>query len=143
VPLLLSRSFYGDEDIDLERRLEAELPGILNWSLDGLVRLTDQGRFTRPPATDEVLRTLQDLASPVQAFVRDMCALDPQKSVSVDGLYTAWRFWAGANGHRVTSKQTFGRDLRAANPQIKVAQLGARGDRQRFYVGISTELEPS
>ncbi len=65
VSLLLSRSFYGKEDLKLESELVAELPGILNWALDGLGRLADQGRFTRPASTDEMLGTLQDLASPV------------------------------------------------------------------------------
>jgi putative DNA primase/helicase len=47
VTLLLTRSWLGSEDPTLEAGLHAELTGILNWSLDGLDRLEQQGRFTR------------------------------------------------------------------------------------------------
>ena len=36
VTLLLTRSWYGREDHELETELRAELSGILNWALDGL-----------------------------------------------------------------------------------------------------------
>jgi putative DNA primase/helicase len=87
VPLLLSRSWYGEEDLELEDRLRTELPGILNWALDGLEQLTRRGRFTRPDAADDTIQTLQDLASPVAAFVRDLCIKGPDESVPVDDLY--------------------------------------------------------
>ncbi|WP_353634663.1 phage/plasmid primase, P4 family [Halobacterium sp. NMX12-1] len=35
-----------DRDRDLDEKLEAELPGILNWALDGLQRLREQDGFT-------------------------------------------------------------------------------------------------
>ena len=120
VPLLLNRSWLGKEDHGLETALRAELPGILNWSLEGLARLTRQGHFTRPPGADEAMVTLQDLASPVAAFVRDRCVRDPKAEVLVDDLYTAWKAWADDNGHARPTKQVFGRDLRAAIPGLRV-----------------------
>ena len=83
VVLLLTRSWLGDEDPDLEPALHAELPEILNWALDGLDRLREQGRFTRPPSTDEAVIALMDLASPVAAFVRDRCARGLDAEVAV------------------------------------------------------------
>src|SRR5204862_5656789 len=70
VALLLSRSWLGHENHRLETELAHELPGILNWALDGLMRLAEQDCFTRPEGTDEAIITLQDLASPVAAPVR-------------------------------------------------------------------------
>jgi putative DNA primase/helicase len=49
VPLLLTRSWLGREDHQLEQALREELTGILNWALDGLERLAEQGWFH--PAT--------------------------------------------------------------------------------------------
>jgi putative DNA primase/helicase len=137
VPLLLTNSFYGNEDHDLEKRLADELPAILNWALDGLARVTEQTRFTRPPAVDDTIRTLQDLASPVGAFVRDCCCAGADRSVKIDDLYSAYRSWAEANGHGKSNKQVFGRDLRAAlGGRLRVMQR--RGDERiaRFYEGI-------
>lgn len=39
VPLRFTRSFLGREDLSLGRKLEGELPAILNWSLKGFRRL--------------------------------------------------------------------------------------------------------
>jgi putative DNA primase/helicase len=45
--ILLSfrQSFCGREDIDLEKRLLGELPGILRWAIDGWHRLQQRGHF--------------------------------------------------------------------------------------------------
>jgi putative DNA primase/helicase len=126
VPLPLTRSWFGQEDHGLETALLRELPAILNWSLDGLARLSAQGRFTRPRGADEAIIALQDLASPVAAFVRDRCARGRDRTVPVDELYQAWRTWADDNGHVKSSKQVFGRDLRAAVPGLRVVQRGRR-----------------
>src|SRR5215813_5574967 len=54
VLLLTTRSWLGKEDYELETKLRAELTGILNWSLDGLRRLTldNENHFTRFAAAD-------------------------------------------------------------------------------------------
>jgi putative DNA primase/helicase len=139
VPLLLTRSWLGREDHKLELALREELPGILNWALDGLERLTKQGRFTRPPGADEAIVALQDLASPVAAFVRDRCVRGAEHEVAVDVLYAAWRSWAEDNGHVRSTKQVFGRDLRAAVPGLRVARPGGHDEleRARVYLGVA------
>jgi putative DNA primase/helicase len=137
VPLLLTESWYGREDLQLEISLEAELPGVLNWALEGLARLSRRQQFTRPPNIDDTIRTLQDLASPAGAFVRDCCETGPGKSVQIDELYRAYRWWGEANGHPRISKQVFGRDLRAVlGGRLKVTQPRATENRARVYEGI-------
>jgi putative DNA primase/helicase len=139
VPLLLTRSWLGQEDHELEPALRDELPGVLNWALDGLERLTAVGRFTRPPGADEAMVALQDLASPVAAFVRDRCVRGPDYRVPVDDLYAAYKTWATDNGHVISTKQVFGRDLRAAVPGLRVARPGGHdeAERARVYVGVA------
>ena len=136
--LLLTRSWLGREDISLEVELRNELPGILNWSLDGLERLGKQATFTCPPGADEAIVALQDLASPVAAFVRDRCVRGRRHEVKVDDIYSAWRSWADDNGHVKSTKQTFGRDLRAAIPGLRVARVGGHEseERERVYQGV-------
>ena len=47
--LTLRKSFFGHEDHDLFDRFVPELPGILNWALDGAARLAARRRFVQPP----------------------------------------------------------------------------------------------
>jgi putative DNA primase/helicase len=117
--------------------MRAELAGILNWALDGLARLDEQGEFTRPAGADEAYRSLVDLASPVQAFIRDRCVVAADLQVSVSDFYSAWKAWAEDSGHARKSKQTLGRDLRAAMPLVTIVQLRDGDDRERAYRGLA------
>ena len=135
--LMMNRSFYGKEDTGLTSKLLDELPGIFNWALDGAERLAERDRFVMPAASQEAVRDLEDLGSPISAFVRDKCVIGPQHEVVVDALYADWKAWCTENGRGVTSTQVFGRDLRAAFPGIKVRQpRDDGGGRFRVYQGI-------
>jgi putative DNA primase/helicase len=141
--LLLSRSWFGRENHNLEAALRCELSGILNWALEGLRRLTVQNgnAFTRTASADEAIVQMQDLASPVGAFVREKCKASPMLEVEVDVLYGAYKRWCEDNEHPKPSKQIFGRDLRAAVPTVRKTRPRLGEDRQQIYVGIGLKGE--
>jgi len=143
VLLLLSNSWLGKEDHGLETSLEGEMPGVLNWALDGLERLTIENgnQFTRLSSATDAIIMLRDLASPVAAFVREQCVTGPDKTVSVENLYISYKTWADNNGHHKPTKTVFGRDLRAALPAIDIKNLGTDPHRYRAYVGIALRDE--
>jgi putative DNA primase/helicase len=133
--LQMTMSFLGRENTYLTAELLTELPGILSWSLDGLDRLSRQGALTEPASSSDARAALADLVSPVSAFVRDGC--DRGGEVAVDELFSAWRSWCDDNGHRAGSKQTFGRNLRAVVPALRITQPRDGATRERRYVGVS------
>jgi putative DNA primase/helicase len=135
VVVVLQQSFYGREDPMLLAKLLPELPGILNWALDGLDRLRAQGHFTQPASAREAIRDLEDLASPISAFVRDRCRVGRDHQVRVDDLWTAWKAWCEDGLQHKGTKQTFGRDLRAAVPGLRVSRP-RDGEHHRVYVGV-------
>jgi phage/plasmid-associated DNA primase len=51
-------------------------------------------------------------------------------------LYDAYKKWCEANEHPKSSKQVFGRDLRAVVQSVRIAQPGT-ADRVRQYLGLS------
>jgi putative DNA primase/helicase len=137
IVLLLSKSWLGKEDIELEMRIRARLSGVLNYALMGLAQLERKGRFMQPQSSTEAIIALLDLVSPVRAFVRDCCELDPGYEVEINTLYKAYRTWADENGHPKIAKTTFGKNLRAVLPRIRVAQPRTSfNTRERVYVGI-------
>jgi putative DNA primase/helicase len=137
VMLLLAKSWLGHEDIELEARIRAQLPGVLNHALMGLAQLEHKGRFTQPQSSQEAVVALLDLVSPVRGFVRDCCELDPNYEVEINMLYKAYRTWADENGHPKIAKTTFGKNLRAVLPRIRVARPRTSfNTRERVYVGI-------
>ena len=137
--LLLSRSWLGKEDHDLESALHTELPGILNWALVGLERLTidNANRFTRLESAEDAITAMRDLASPVAAFVREECVVGPKYEIEAERLYGRYRVWCDSNEHAKASKHVFGRDLAAAVPAVKKQRRGQGKDRQYVYVGIA------
>ncbi|MFE1771207.1 phage/plasmid primase, P4 family [Streptomyces sp. NPDC059008] len=138
VLLNMTVSWLGKEDPTLFSRLVAEMPGILNWALDGLARLEAKGRITEPACSREAVATMQDTASPTSAFVRERCATGPACSVPVDALWTVWREWAEDNNVRPGTKQVFGRNLLSVVPQLtRTRPRDASGERIATYSGIT------
>ena len=88
-------------------------------------------------SADDAIVAMRDLASPVGAFVREKCEIGADKGVAADTLYTAYKVWAEENGHPKVTKQTFGRDLRAAVSAIRRLRPREGVERQYFYAGIA------
>jgi putative DNA primase/helicase len=137
VLLTLIKSFYEREDLDLKEKFLPELSGILNWALAGRRRLLKRGHFVMPASSRESLRQLDDLASPVTAFVRDRCVLGANRRVKKDGLYGAYRSWCDEQGQKPSSHIVFGRNLCAAFPQVKPGHSTST----RYYSGIELAEE--
>jgi putative DNA primase/helicase len=137
VVLMMQRSWLGHENAALTAELLTELPGILQWALDGLDRLSRQGRLSEPESSADAVRALADLVSPVSAFVRDECEVGPEFSEPTDLIWARWKSWADDNGHQPKSRQWFGRDLRAVVPALRQIHPRGRDGRQiRHYRGL-------
>jgi len=134
--LRLTKSFYGKEEQQLFEALVKELPGILSWALDGWDRLQNHGHFIQPPSSVDFIRQLEELGSPILAFIRQRCEVAPGYSVAIDTLFKAWQTWCASNGHRFGDSQSFGRDLHAACPGLNVTQPRINGKQIRTYQGI-------
>ena len=141
IVLQMERSFYGSEDLGLTSRLMQELPNILRWAMDGRDRLAARGYFRQPESARQALSELEDLGSPIGAFLRERCIVEPRREVERDRFYQAWLDWCRQEGrdHPGTSI-TFGKQLRAAIPGIRTSQPRAAGGmRVRCYVGVGLD----
>lgn len=137
--MLMTNSFYGREDQGLTDRLLGELPGILNWSLEGWARLKGRGYFVQPKSAAEAQRDFEDLGSPMGAFVRDCCLLGPTAQCRPDTLYSRWLTWCGEqNIMHPGTVQTFGRDLRSVVPGLSTINPRNKdtGQQERYYQGV-------
>jgi putative DNA primase/helicase len=129
----MTRTFEGQKDTALTDKLLAELPGILNWALDGLDRLRGRGwEFNQHASGEGLAGALRDLASLIRSFVKDRCALLPTAECTVDDLYSAYRGWCASQGLFAGGKEAFSRDIRAAFP-------GLHDSRPRKVGGVANE----
>jgi putative DNA primase/helicase len=135
--LRMTRSFVGSEDRHLSERLLAELPGILNWSIEGWQRLRQRGEFVQPESGQELLDDLKRQASPISEFIDDCCDVGPDFSVPVKDLIAAWKHWCAEHGRdRTWTEATIGKNVRAVVPGLCVSRPRVLGGRVRVYTGV-------
>jgi P4 family phage/plasmid primase-like protien len=77
------RSHERKRDTELKDKLLKELPGILNWSLEGLQDLRNNGGFTDTSEHTKYIRELELVNDPITAFIDDEIADNPDK----------WNLW--------------------------------------------------
>lgn len=137
--LQMRQSFVGREDRSLDAALETEMPGILNWAIEGARKLREIGRIEQPASSADAVDTIRRLGSPVVAFVADECDLEAQGSVSSSRLYDRYRTWCDRAGLNPLSAELFGKDLLTAFQISGVSKARVRvegGERSYVYRGI-------
>ena len=137
--LRFTKTFYDREDHGLFARVEAERSGIMNWAMAGLLRLRHRGRFVQPASGKELAREMEELSSPISAFIKDRCITDSTDQtckVRCSDLFTAWCQWCTEQGKdHPGDAQNFARQLRAALPELQTKQSKADGGK-RYFIGI-------
>jgi putative DNA primase/helicase len=146
------KSFFGREDLELYDRLATELPGILNWALDGWLRLQERGHFVQPTAAQPLRDELDSMANPLLDFIREACSLPKAGEVfseEVNVLHRCYTYWCRWRNEPPTLRPNiFSRNLCAAMPGIR--QGGRHGNKRRIYgicanwkaIGLSDDPGP-
>ena len=98
-------------DKDLPMKLRQELPGILNWAVQGCYDWQSQG--LNPPdsiqtATAEY-RAEMDILS---GFLEDRCTIQSSEKTAVGELYEAFKIWADLACQETVGKKIFGNLMR-------------------------------
>lgn len=92
------QSFYGREDRQLDDALQAELPGIMRWALDGLLALKQDGRIETPSSARAVIRDATRISAPVRSFVEECCTFKSEAETPKQALYAAFVGWWDGEG---------------------------------------------
>lgn len=132
------------QDPYLEARLTHpdELPGVLNWMLEGLQTL--RANNMRFPSTDAatLAREIVEESNRVIGFLRDECAYAPDATVPATELYTTYRKWCGETGHKPLSSTSFAKQLQAAGKFYGKPIERRRNRLGTFYVNVRPSTAP-
>jgi P4 family phage/plasmid primase-like protien len=118
------------QDKKLDEALRAELPGILNWALEGCCEWQRIG--LRPPkkvlsATDEY----RESSDVLEQFLDECCEREKGARVPAKRLYDAYMKWALGAGHRPITLTTFG---------LRIPERGFKkksDEKGRYYIGLT------
>ncbi len=91
-------------------RLRAELPGILNWAVEGCLAWLEGG-LRAPERVVAATASYRVESDVLGAFIEECCELGPAHQAQATELYQAYHRWAGDSGEAVLSNTAFGRCL--------------------------------
>ncbi len=102
-----------ERDPKLLENLKGELPGILNWALEGLRQIGElKGDFLAPP--ESVRHSIAEYRSDndnVSDFIAGACVRDPNERVMVGDLYNSYVSYCQNSGSEPQSNITFAKSL--------------------------------
>lgn len=133
--LRFRQSFVGRENRGLTEELYDELPGILNWCIEGWRRLHERGRLIQPKDGEQDLKDLQDQGSHVVAWIRECCIVGKDERVLAVNARASYDYWCATTGipeRERFNAITLGRELAEAGYPVK--RFGK--DNASHYLGL-------
>ena len=143
--LRFDECFQGREDFDLKNKLKAELPGIANWALQGLVRLRSRGRFAESEAIKTEIDDYRRNNSTEYAFIQDCLIVsksmnpgnlskviisdDDSISIGKEAVQNAYRAWCLENDYKFEEDKPwrlFWQSIAQIIPRIRNGKKGRR-----------------
>lgn len=97
-------------DPKLLQRLEAELPAILAWAIEGCLEYQKRG-LDAPKAVTEATDSYRRESDVFGDFLEECCTVGTDRFASSSALYNAYREWSKAAGEEAVTKTAFGKKL--------------------------------
>jgi len=132
IPFL--NKFEGqDNNKQLKDQLRTELPGILNWIVEG-ARLWLRDGLDPPTTVKDATTAYRQESNPITPFVEACCVLGTELHVQAGNAFREYeKFSQGIESWRRLSNKAF---YRAMEQAFKKVERREKGTRQTFYFGV-------
>lgn len=134
----------GQRDKSLVKKMQAEMPGILNWMIEGALDFLARGALDAPEKIMAATQEYRDESDVVGAFVRAALEVtrNPHDSVEAGMLYSAFQKYCDKSALTPLGKSTFNRRMPKAAESFGFEKAKASVS---HYVGIRIrpEFDPS
>jgi len=121
-------------DPELDDKLQAEHEGVLNWALEGLQRLLQQGRFTADRTPGQTQETWEKWGSSVDRFLSVGLEDDDAEDLPKSDAYQAYIQYCEEEGIPAETQHKFTRKLKVEGVEDDRTYID--GSRQRVYCNI-------
>lgn len=101
---------YPPMDLGLPAKLRTEMPGILNWALEGCRDWLANGLGT-PEEVKTATANYRDEMDTLGNWIADCCTEGPRMTASAKQLYASYVAWCEGNGERTGSQNALGKSL--------------------------------
>jgi putative DNA primase/helicase len=125
-----------ERDLELEEKLQDELPGILNWALDGLKRLQQQGGFTGDVGPSQTAEKWDKWGHTVDRFYQACIEIDPDANpIPKDTLYGLYRQFCEEENMPCDMQQAMTRRLKTEHG-VKDSHARVDGENKRVFTNV-------
>ena len=100
-----------ERDGALIAKLLRELPGILNWAIEGCLAWQREG-LSPPPEVSAATEAYRNEMDALRQWLDECCVLSPGVEIGASALYVSYKMWAESAGCYVYSQTKFGRKIR-------------------------------
>ena len=118
----------SEKDPHLAKKIaDAELPGILNWVIEGLKRVEANRCLTDCKSANDALARYRKESNSAMQFIEDegvQPTTDGKLSISLKMLYGQYREYCGESGYFQQGKKTFSESLQRAGFAVKKTKAG-------------------
>jgi putative DNA primase/helicase len=123
-----------EQDKKLKEKLKAELPGILNFSLEAMAGVFERGEFIRTDEGEAAKQAWKIECDQVAQFAEECCHFGPGNEITSADLYSRYRQWGGDAGvYKLLNRKNF---------SSRIMRLGATSGRgtggTRMFFGITS-----
>jgi putative DNA primase/helicase len=106
-----NRTFKAEEqDKYLSDKLMAELPGILNWAIEGCLEWQKDGLQT-PDIIEQQVAEYKSAMDSISQFINEECEVGKEHSYPASKFHQAYRDWCSGAGRKPQSATAFKRSL--------------------------------
>jgi putative DNA primase/helicase len=123
------------QDPYLASKLKAELPGIFNWSLDGLRELRRHGQFAIPSVCQQAWEEYKRESNPARQFLTESFETNAEGTVLCATIYEDYTQWCSERGFRPLDDTKLGKELRKVFPGVE-RRRDTSGERRWRYCGL-------
>lgn len=124
-----------EQDRDLIRKLESELPGILNWAMKGCREWQTEG-LKPPPIIAEAVRAYREESDTLGRFLAECCEVHKLAEVKSSALYQRYQQYAESAGERWLPVKDFPAEMQRRGFVYKRNRTGTR-----MYLGVVLQAE--
>lgn len=117
------------QDKNLPEKLKGELPGILNWAIEGCLKWQQDG-LNIPVEIEAATQDYRNECDPVGVFIEECCRLNSLLKIRSSELYEAYKAWAFEANEPIIDVKTFKTRLQERGFEAKKGKTGI------FWLGI-------
>lgn len=96
-----------EQNRNLASEIMQELPGVLNWSIEGLRRLNERGRFEQHEFMRDAVAELENENNPSNLFIDEFIEISSNHEIEKGELYNKYKNWCHETNNFTLSQSRF------------------------------------